>query len=433
MEAPNLREISSQGWGEILDSSKASRKGESQGHLYVFIDAKQVINLLTKDEGAKRGLTEMGLEKLIPFTMQKMMQCQQNNVRMNLESHIEEMAGLLSQHHVAKAAPAKAKVIEKVEQRVLAQRAPIPQYSVSMDMLTALENCLAANPRQLIVTRSRDGRDGAFFFSHPDLALPRTVIKFCFDVNTHLLADNLLRNFFVTPQYEALSSHPAIASQVRNGVSEKVHVPLKEQLNNMHPESHEARLEKANVDRIVTGLNTNLAFEVVMSRYVKATAFKDIMASDRSKLFSNPEFLQGLGQMMLVDAFLHNTDRITDYQCNKGNFMIQNGKTIIPIDHDCNISRNNVQLIKDNLSSIVHGDGLNGRLSQLLKGEHPQDEKMLLPVIKQGVEDAAKKLLTLLNTEDDCKKIFNVPIREDHATADPALVQEIIQHLRNIL
>ena len=441
MEAPNLRNVTPEAWGDMMGRLIDSRKGESQGHLYVYIDAKQQVRLLEAQDSGN--LTQLGLEKLIPLTMQIMMQCSDQNVRMR--SHIEEMTALLMQHQV-KPEPKMAPKVVRVEQQVLAPAVgamqAVPHYAISAERLDTLESCLAANPKQLMVTRSHDGRDGAFFFSHPDLMMPRTVVKFCFDTHKHLLADQLIAKFFDTPRYESLTSHATLGEKVRQNVSRLVQTPMQSRLTAMQEgfdgKDHQQRLEIANLDRITSGLGQLVKQEIVAARYIKGTAFKDLMAFDRASLLSSPKFLQSLGQMIAVDTFMHNTDRIAEYQCNKGNFMIQgqgDARVLVPIDHDFAMSKETLPMIKEGLTRLLQGDGLENRLRLLLTSEDNGEKKIqeMVPQVRQGVEDACKKLIELFATDDDCKKVFTVPARADHANVDAGLIREVVQHLRGLL
>ena len=449
MDAASNKDITPSTWGKILDNYVDSRQQTaSQGRLYVYVTPDMQYKLLSKGEASRfEGLSKLSLKKIIDITLPML----RKPGGMVLFDQLEVLGNWLAAKKVKPLQGAAQVSVSNVQKKVFSQASAIARLAepvkpqgprghnlLSPERLQQLTNCLAANPA---VSRSGDGRDGVFYLEHPEH--PKMVLKFCVDVHKHILADRLVGKFFSTPGYESLSSDMQEAKAAVSLVSEKGRAYLQEHLDAAKKMSAQ---QNVNLDsQIVTlgirikDLDWVIDQGLLTATFLDATAFKDIMASDRADLMSNQKFLHQIGQMMLVDTFLNNTDRISENVCNKANFMIRNSsgneQELVCIDHDFNITHDNISTINDNLTNLL-GEGSNGlelRFNHLTKegnGQLPCDKSQVMGDLKQGIEDAAKRLVKILKEDT---RLFDLPAIEGCISADPSAITKITRHLEMLL
>ncbi len=448
MDAPNLHNITPKAWGEVLGKYVDSKnQTTSQGRVYIYLNSENQIKLLSKSEAeGATGFSKLSLKKIIDLTIPML----RNAGAEVLFEHLEVLGNKLAAKQIKQAPQTKTATVKQTIFNASRQKVSPANVSptlknevsghnlVTPERLSQLSLILKVNPS---VSRSGDGRDGVFYLEHP--SQPKMVLKFCSDVHRHILADKLIEKFFQTPQYQSLSSDMEEAKNAVDLVSEKGRENLKAQLSELqqlHEQGHPNLQGKIGLlsDRI-RDLDWILKQGLLTASFVNATTFKDQMASDRVDLFSNKKFLQELGEMVLVDTFLHNTDRVSEYQCNKANFMINEdpsaAKLIICIDHDFNCSAENLSMVVTNLTNLLKGDGIERRLKLLLEGENLEHGKIaeIIPEIQEGVVDAAKTLVQLMHSSKAQQELFDLPSKDGCITADPAVINKLVEHLQTLL
>ncbi len=439
MDASPNKGITPLEWGQILDKYVDSRKKLlSQGHLHVYITPDMQYKLFSKTEaGVHSGLTKIPLKRIIELTL-PMLRCHEGRA---LLEHLETLGALLAAKQTKQIRDGGQSAISLVQKKTFPRQiAPVQNLPevvlgvrghnlVSPERLRELRDCLAANPQ---VSRSGDGRDGVFYLEHPEH--PKVVVKFCSDVHRHILADRLLGKFFQVPVYESLSSDMKEAQATVALVSDKGRGFLQEHLDAAKKKSE---TEHTNQDAVITtfsmrlnGLNWILDQGLVIAKFMDATAFKDMLASDRAELLSYKKFVFQLGEMMLIDTVLHNTDRVSESICNKANFMVTDDKELVCIDHDFNITRDNLPLIRDNLTNLLGKDnGLQVRADHLLNEGGKRlacNKDQLIADLRHGVESAAQKLVDILKTEPT---LLDIPEKEGCVSCDPHVMNELVEHL----
>lgn len=167
----------------------------------------------------------------------------------------------------------------------------------------------------LHLTRSRSGSCGVFFVRCISSPKNQFVLKLVRQVekDQFILADRFFTGLgYSTPQTRCVTE----SSSLRQRLSQFVHSKCNTYI--------EGTMESLQMQIFAKELLTNKNALLVM-RHMQGDSLEEIEEEKLLLLLDSPLFLQTLGEMIFIDAFIGNTDRMTSMACNLGNLMVHDG------------------------------------------------------------------------------------------------------------
>lgn len=306
--------------------------------------------------------------------------------------------------------PASNKLIESAE-GVLTRS---DRFQLSPERASELEGML---DNLEFLDRSREGGNGVFFVKcqiFEDIKFYSkglTIVKFIKkeEARQVILADRFLHEFgFTTPSSKCLDKDSALGSKFIKAI--KINIDS---------------IERGHHHQIEDQIN-NPGLILVMNR-LKGVTFRQIPKNDLLEILNTDDFLMKLGELILIDCFIGNIDRLILF-CNLGNMLINQGRLGL-IDHkftlnyqiDKGTELSNFNLIQNKLEGLIQSEGafpiIEGFQQALIhdrkdRGGVELPESILTNmnrVVPLGIDSGIIKLLQIFSNPVQLHRLFQFP------------------------
>ena len=166
--------------------------------------------------------------------------------------------------------------------------------------------------------RSRTGTDGVYFMDGEQEETARLVLKIYSENDRavkEVVADKFFQKLgFITPRYQVFET----GSEIWNLAYKKL----------------SAHHQSSNKKDTQLGRNLESKYNITVMERIPGKPFTELPKDKLVNIFKNKEVLQALGEMVFLDNFIGNTDRLDLDGCNPDNFFFSEKKqNIALLDH----------------------------------------------------------------------------------------------------
>ena len=427
-------------WANLLEDLAHAKVGSKEGRKYLFVDSRGNFALFTNEKEAKKaGFTaKVSFAKIVKLTEEFLKDSKSIDLNFKAASALK----VLTLHKFNKASKSKAILKTEGAFALALKLNPLPLCIASPTQLSNLDRCLSSTRE---VVRSEAGQTGIYYLVSDDINKP-LALKLPFNPLSHILADRFYQLLsFTTPCYAAIPKMDPSSSDPVAPLSHRAYNILNLALASLKKkkETESGGDIEAHIGMLTTHMNRPyLTFMEVME---DARTVGNLTRDELAKILNHPVFLHQLGEMLLLDRFINNTDRLTELSVNVGNFMILetdtknftlNKKIIALLDHDFNIKKEDLPGIIKELRKIKDESYIrklltNTLVSKLNVSGHPikiDNIDQAVKEVKKGVDAAIKQLRAVLN-DDKISILLDVPSVPGCSPPDPQAVKDLLKKL----